>query len=154
MTEAAKFVEEFLAHREYDAAKAHDYYMRTRELKGRKAATEVKPKGKPKRIEEDEVPEKSPSGAKIVDYDGKGSGKATYSDGSYYDGNGWHMENAKKTNPNLPRLNAAQAKLDRARAAIAKAPPEKKRALAQKVVVAQRKLNALKLGSRSRANQN
>ena len=33
----------------YDSAKAHDYYMRTRELKGRKKGTVQVPKKKPKR---------------------------------------------------------------------------------------------------------
>lgn len=56
-----------------------------------KLGQSIKPilKTKPKRVEEDEVPMKSRSGAKLVDYNGKGAGKAVYSDGSTFDGNGW-----------------------------------------------------------------
>lgn len=37
MTELAEdFISNFLSHKEYDPEKAHEYYMRTRELKGRK----------------------------------------------------------------------------------------------------------------------
>lgn len=202
MTVLEEFVEEFLSH-EYDPVKAHEYYMKNRNLKGRKAADaefekmnvadaqktldkdlkknpKVKPtrrideaekkviraralasriqdpavkakvlarvvaaekklkaiqtkhgvapkaptpsqsksdkpsdppakktgarahpeskvafSGKPvavkrgKRMEEDETPVKSPSGAKLVDYDGKGLGKATYADGLVYTSSGW-----------------------------------------------------------------
>lgn len=42
-----------------------------------------------KKVHEDEVPMKTPGGATLVDYNGKGSGSAVYSDGSVYDGNGW-----------------------------------------------------------------
>lgn len=35
-----EFVENFLMHREYDPVKAHEYYMRTRKLKGRKRAAQ------------------------------------------------------------------------------------------------------------------
>lgn len=42
------------------------------------------------RVEEDEVPATSPSGAGIVDYDGGGAGCAVYGDGFAYDGDGWH----------------------------------------------------------------
>lgn len=203
MTDTTEFIEDFLQH-EYDPVKAHEYYMRTRKLKGRASATEkagakayeqhqtadaqkklnadikgkpvvlsktrrigaaeqklirarslamrvkdpqvkadmlarvrtaeaklrkvkgtidlIDPKkataakdatkdhpkskvqynGKPlrklgTRMEEDETPEVSPGGAKLKDYDGKGLGKATYSDGSVYDAKtGWRKPAAPK----------------------------------------------------------
>lgn len=84
MTDTAEFIEDFLAHR-YDAEYAHEYYMRTRKLKGRP------------RVEEDEVPTRSPSGARLVDYDGTGQGRALYSDGSTYDGRGWNADRVARS---------------------------------------------------------
>lgn len=45
-------------------------------------------KGEKPKLQEDEVPEKAPSGARIVDYDGR-TGAATYADGSRIDADGW-----------------------------------------------------------------
>lgn len=83
MTDTADFIESFLEHK-YDSEKAHEYYMRTRQLKGRP------------RVEEDEVPTHSPSGAQLVDYDGTGPGRALYSDGSTYDGRGWNADRVSR----------------------------------------------------------
>lgn len=44
------------------------------------------------RVEEDEVPTASPTGAKIVDYDGHATGVALYSDGARFDGWGWNYD--------------------------------------------------------------
>lgn len=110
MTHVDEFIEDFLQH-EYDPVKARAYYLRTRKLKGRtKGITRVATKKLAKKIMEDEVPEKSPSGAKLIDFDGSGSGRAVYSDGTVFDGNGWD----KATSPKL-RLKVAQIKLDRAK---------------------------------------
>lgn len=38
MSSASEFIENFLAHSEYDPQKAHEYYLRTRELRGRNIA--------------------------------------------------------------------------------------------------------------------
>ena len=43
----------------------------------------------PRRIEEDEIPEKSPFGAKLTSFSGKNGGVAVYSDGSTYSVRGW-----------------------------------------------------------------
>lgn len=109
MSDVDGFIEGFLQHnRDPASVKEYNrqYYLRTRKLKGRRKA-----QVQPKRINEDEVPEKSPTGAKLVDFDGKNGGRATYSDGSVYDGNGW---NATGASPKL-RMNVAQLKLDRAK---------------------------------------
>lgn len=45
MSQAAEFVERFLAHyasEYYDPAKAHEYYLRTRELKGQQSTSDLK----------------------------------------------------------------------------------------------------------------
>ena len=42
------------------------------------------------RLEEDEIPWHSPTGADIKDYNGEGSGCAIYKDGAIYDSTGWH----------------------------------------------------------------
>ncbi|CAB4193311.1 hypothetical protein UFOVP1246_77 [uncultured Caudovirales phage] len=47
------------------------------------------------KLEEDEVPYTTRTGAKILDYDGTGSGSATYSDGSTFDGKGWSKQTAR-----------------------------------------------------------
>lgn len=114
MTDVDAFIEDFLSH-EYDPVKAREYYLRTRKLKGRgapgSAVLKVTPsKPAPKKIMEDEVPEASPSGAKLIDFDGSGSGRAIYSDGTVFDGNGWD----KTTSPKL-RLEVARVKLERAK---------------------------------------
>ena len=49
------------------------------------------------RVEEDEVPIKSPGGAEIDDYVGKANGIGTYKDGWSYDGYGWRDKNGKAT---------------------------------------------------------
>ncbi len=41
------------------------------------------------RVEEDEVPWRSPSGARLIDYNGRRSGSAVYADGRTFDGRGW-----------------------------------------------------------------
>lgn len=46
------------------------------------------------RVEEDEVPMHSPTGAKIVDFSGKLAGVAVYSDGARFDGWGWNYDAA------------------------------------------------------------
>jgi hypothetical protein len=92
-----------LIHKDYNPAEAHAYYMRTRQLKGRKkGATPPLPKGKTKTLQEDEVPMTSPHGAKIVNFSGKNGGEATYTDGSVYGVNGW---NSGKSTPDA-RLQA------------------------------------------------
>lgn len=111
MMDSRALVEEHVLKHEYDSAKAHAYYMRTRELTGRKKGTSKAKPPTPKRIEEDEVPEKSPTGAKIVDYNGAGPGRATYADGSTYDGNGWN----KTGHDRSTRINAAQQVLMKAK---------------------------------------
>lgn len=109
MMDSRALVEEHVLKHEYDSAKAHAYYMRTRELKGRKKGGTKPPT--PKRLEEDQVPEKSPTGAKIVDYNGAGPGRATYADGSTYDGNGWN----KTGHDRSTRIHAAQQILMKAK---------------------------------------
>lgn len=111
------FIEEFMKH-DYDPVKAHEYYLRTRELKGRKTTSKVDPRanrkynGKPlnklgTRMEEDETPEVSPTGAKLVDYDGKGLGKATYADGHVYDAKiGWHRVSRESVNNAQASVNS------------------------------------------------
>lgn len=96
------FAEQFVLQHAYDPVKAHAYYMEKRKLKGRKPGSPKPPTAK--RVEEDQVPAKSPTGAKIVDYNGAGPGRATYADGSTYDGNGWN----KTGHDRNTRINAAQ----------------------------------------------
>jgi hypothetical protein len=118
MTEVEEFIEAFLEHADhsdYDPVKAREYYLRTRKLKGRKAAAPAAPKkvdrrstvdyyGKPlpklgKRFEEDQSPLSSPGGNTTVKtYDGgpHGLGRATYADGYTYDAKtGWSKPAAK-----------------------------------------------------------
>jgi len=47
------------------------------------------------KLEEDEVPYTTRTGAKIVDYDGTGAGSATYSDGSTFDEKGFSQRAAR-----------------------------------------------------------
>lgn len=143
-----------LAHRtDYDPVAAREYYLRTRKLKGRKRASPANVAGqqlrrsvdsklgkKPKRIEEDEVPERSPSGAKIVDYDGKGSGKAYYSDGSVYDGNGWHK--GKLTSSQ--RISAAQGRINEAKRRARRSSGEERQAYLRQIAILQKRLDAAK----------
>jgi hypothetical protein len=72
------------------------------------------------RIEEDDSPLKSPSGAKLVDYDGAGSGLAVYEDGTTYDGYGWRDKNGKPTGGSSGKP-ASDDKADAAKTKAAKA---------------------------------
>lgn len=148
MSDVDEFIEGFLQHnRDPASVKEYNrqYYLRTRKLKGRRK-TQVQTK--PKRVEEDEVPEKSPTGAKLVDFDGKGGGRATYADGSVFDGNGWNSTGAS---PKL-RMNVAQLKLDRAKRQVSKIkdPTFKKQQL-QRIVALQKSLNTAKSRQARRA---
>ena len=160
MTEAKDFIESFLQHMlpsndggsgrsTYDPIKAHQYYMRTRHLKGRKKGKaqnanqndykytgKVDPRayrtadGSPlpkrgKRMEEDQTPAVSPNGAKLVSYDGKGLGKAVYSDGRVYDPKvGWVKRSPQErkafeaTKSRTRRVQQATTKLTRLRESI------------------------------------
>lgn len=143
MTDVDAFIESFLEHGRGDKAAIAEYnrqyYLRNRELKGRR----------PKRVEEDQVPMKSPNGAKLVDFDGKGAGKATYSDGSTFDGNGWHKPasraagNAAATR--AKRLNEAQRKAGVARRkAKTISDPKKRRVALVRLNKIEQKLEAAK----------
>lgn len=119
MTNAEEFIENFLKHglspedvKRYN----REYYLRNRKLKGRKISSATKAKAPRKMIQEDELPETSPSGAKLVDFDGKDGGRATYSDGSTFDGNGW---NSDRSSPRV-RLSVAQGKLNQAKSLVNK----------------------------------
>lgn len=167
MTDVNEFVDNFLAH-EYDPVKAREYYLRTRQLKGRKKASAkpINPRskvgynGKPlkklgTRMEEDETPDVSPSGAKLKDYNGKGLGRATYADGSVYDAaKGWttkykaNIANIDKTDKaNTPvkrRIGAAEQKLIRAKSLAMKVKdPKRKAVLLQRLSATERKLKAV-----------
>lgn len=138
-----EFVDEFVLAHAYDPVKARAYYLRTRKLKGRRKAAV-----QPKRIHEDEAPAKSPTGAKMVDFDGKNGGRATYSDGSTFDGNGW---NSGGSSPKL-RLNVAQLKLDRAKRQVSKIKdPAFKKQRIQRLAQLQKELNRAKSRQQTRA---
>lgn len=163
MDAAVDFVEEFLSHR-YDPQKAHEYYLRNRELTGRKpgAAAVVPPKSR-KNIQEDTVPMKSPTGAKLVDFNGKNGGQAVYSDGHIFDSNGWHKPSsssagrsvadaAKKQNdaekaknfPRARRIGQAEQKVIRAKTLANKVKdPKAKAALLTRIAAVERKLKAV-----------
>jgi len=64
------------------------------------AAGKVAAKPKKRRLMEDEVPMKSPSGSKLVDFDGP-SASARYADGSVFDADGW--KKPKKPSQNRSR---------------------------------------------------
>lgn len=49
MTDTNEFVQNFLTH-VYDPLKAHEYYLRNRELKGRSVANEIDPEGRKERL--------------------------------------------------------------------------------------------------------
>lgn len=161
---AAEFVQSFIEHAEYDPVKAHEYYVRTRQLKGRQPAKAI-PQTSPKtqagypghphklgtRFEEDASPMASPTGAKLTSYSGgpHGLGKAVYADGHVYDAKfGWI-----KPQPGIQRANAAQSKLDRARKAAQDLPPQRRKEVEGRIKAAQDKLNAVKASTKSRANQ-
>lgn len=80
-----EFLGDILQH-EYDPVKAREYYLRTRKLKGRER----------KILQEDEIPATSKTGAKLVDFDGGNGGRATYEDGTTFDGNGWNSDQKAK----------------------------------------------------------
>lgn len=125
-------VEQFLLKHEYDPVKAHAYYLANRKLKGRKKGA-AKPK-----LNEDEVPDKSPTGAKILDF---ADGRATYSDGSTYDSDGWNKTGHDRTT----RINAAQQKLMKLKAEALKHPdPAFRKKRLQRLVQLQRSLDAAK----------
>lgn len=50
------------------------------------------------RIEEDDTPVSSPTGATLTDYQGTGNGIGIYSDGYTFDGNGWRNPAGQQTN--------------------------------------------------------
>lgn len=158
---AEEFIEDFLAHRaEYDPIKAREYYLRTRELKGREKGnadpdSKMAFTGDPvvikpgKRMEEDESPMKSPSGAKLVDYDGKGLGKATYADGSVFTSSGWSRSGksgtkGKSSVARARRIGAAEQRIIRAKTAAAKVKdPVAREKMVRRIAVAERKLKTL-----------
>ncbi len=168
---ADDFIEEFLSHRaEYDPVKAREYYLRTRELKGRKPGSpQVNPKskiaynGEPlkplgQQILEDETPELSPSGAKLVSFGSSKAtlGKAVYADGSSYTGrSGWSSPKAKaaKSKPSggdrKRRIGAAEQKLIRAKSNAAKIKdPAKKQKILQRISATELKLKKLQVSQR------
>lgn len=115
------------------------------------AGSPGKPHKPGQRFEEDESPMTSPGGARLTSYDGgsHGLGKAVYSDGHVYDAKlGWIKPQA-----GIQRANAAQAKVDRLRKAVEKASPARKAVLSKQLSAAQKKLNAVKASTKSRANQ-
>lgn len=138
MTDVDEFLEEVLQH-EYDPVKAREYYLRTRKLKGRQR----------KRVEEDQVPEKSRTGAKLVDFDGANGGRATYEDGTTYDGDGWNSDLKSKGRTEFDtaeRFANVQSGIDKVRANVTKYikdPAVKKAALAR-LDDLQRRSNAAK----------
>lgn len=175
MSDIARVVEEIALAHEYDPVKAREYYLRTRKLKGRKVGSAAKPinpqsrigyNGKPlkklgSRMEEDETPNTSPSGAKLVDYDGKGLGKATYSDGSVYDAAvGWKQggraavtsakaaNNAQRAKSGMNprrRIGQAEQKLIRAKTLANRVKdPVTKAALLNRLAATERKLKSVK----------
>ena len=49
-----------------------------------------------KQLQEDEIPMRNTkTGARLVDFNGAGTGSAIYSDGSVYDGQGWQKKGKK-----------------------------------------------------------
>lgn len=78
------------------------------------------------RMEEDETPLASPSGSKLVDYNGKGLGKATYADGSVYTSSGWRKGGASRSR----RASEAESRLIRNRTQANKIKDPKKKAAA------------------------
>lgn len=152
LDEAAEFVQKFIQHADYDPVKAHEYYMQTRQLKGRKPAqadppplpkTQAGYPGKPHKLgtmlEEDMSPMASPRGAKLTAYDSgpHGLGRATYADGNVYDAKtGW---------ANNHRINAAESKLIRARTLATKVKdPKAKTQLMNRISAAEEKLKTAK----------
>jgi len=132
-----EFLTDVLQH-EYDPVKAREYYLRTRKLKGRKR----------KRVEEDEVPMKSRTGAKLVDFDGANGGRAVYEDGSTYDGDGWDSDTKGKGRglDRSERFSNVQKGIDSVRASVLKniKDPAKQKARLAQLDDLQRRTNAAK----------
>lgn len=164
MHDPDEFIQDFLSHlysaedRPYDPVKAHEYYIRTRKLKGRKPGkkhmvghandhpqSKVDIHGKPlprlgTRMEEDQTPNKSPYGAQLIDYNGNGKGKATYADGTVYDANkGW----VRPTTKRQARVVAAQVRLDQLRNRIQALPAAKRQNYTKRLRNAERRLQAM-----------
>lgn len=143
MSQADDFIKEFLQlQHAYDPVYARQYYLRKRKLKGRKP-------GSKKILSEDEVPSKSPSGARLVDFNGKDGGKATYSDGSVLSVDGWTkpVSNSDKQTKvsSARRLNNAQLQISRIRSRINSVKdPVRKRDLLRRLSVAERRLSIIK----------
>lgn len=142
MTDANDGVDEFILKHAYDPAYAREYYLKNRKLKGKK----------PNRVEEDQVPMKSKTGAKLVDFSKgpHGMGQAVYSDGSSFDGNGWTTSKSKAQGKAkasaAERKNAAQRKLSQARVRANKIKsPRARKAMLNRIASAERKLSAIKV---------
>ena len=160
MTDTGQFIEDFFEHAVvYDPVYAHDYYLRTRKLKGR-LGSKVNPKstktydGKPlkklgTRMEEDQTPDMSRSGAKLIKYVGAGKGKAVYADGTTYDAvTGWNAKAQRATGggSKQTRVQVSRQKLARVRALANNVKdPQKKAALAARLKAYEAKLNRLAL---------
>lgn len=188
MKKALDFVDAFLEHRgDYDPAAAREYYLRTRKLKGRKAAAPIVKAPTPAakavnpgsklafrggplnklgtRIEEDETPVSSPSGAQLTTYD-QGPhdlGRATYADGSVYDAKtGWSSKapapapvpvaKVNKSTNRKQRMAQVQKKMARARRLANRiSDPQRKREVLRRLANAEQKLEKTrkKYGSRA-----
>lgn len=151
MTAADKVIEDFVLKHAYDPVYAREYYLRTRKLKGENKASgkehpqsKVSYSGKPvvvkpgKRIEEDETPNASPNGAKLVNYDGSGLGTATYEDGSVFTSSGWKL--GDKGWSDKAREAALKARLENAKKNAEKVGGEKGKSLLGKLDALQNKL--------------
>lgn len=133
MIDVEEFIENVLQHKtEYDPVEAHEYYMRTRKLKGRKPAQK-----KQKILQEDEVPMKSPKGSKLLSFTGDRGGRAIYEDGSTYDSSGWNSGKVSARH----RLTVAQRNLNQAKKM---ARTRKDPKLDKRLVEMQDKLDAIK----------
>ncbi len=160
MKDPDNFVDHYLMHL-YDPVKAREYYLRTRELKGREAAS-VDPKSKVTydggpvvikpgtRMEEDQTPLVSPSGAKLVDYVGAGLGTAKYADGSVFTSSGWTgLPKAPVTSKPITaakkrKIGAAEQKIIRAKTLAKKIKdPVEKRNRLQEISAAEKRLKAI-----------
>lgn len=162
MADVGKFIDNYLQHTlniaPYDPQKAHEYYMRTRKLKGRnKGSHSIDNPGAhrtydgktlPKlgtRMEEDTTPNVSPQGAKLVSYDGHGLGRAVYADGHVYDARtGWQSKTPIQKGSRAQRAAQAHQRINRARALINKInDPKRKAQLLQRLKVAEDKLHRI-----------
>lgn len=159
MTKADEVIKDFVLKHAYDPVYAREYYLRNRKLKGGKAAgvdpqSQITYSGKPvqikpgKKTHEDETPNVSPSGSKLVDFNAgpDGLGKAVYADGSVFTSSGWKKP-ASKAEGQLAagaakRLNDAQRKLSAARTQASKLEnPKDKKALLNRISAAEKKLS-------------